>query len=119
MKITILGSQLQNGLQAQLERMAVKRLGFSAYMTQHTATHGERPNSRQLCAQELQAQMLYNSMDAYERKMRAAIAAIDPSLEYEISMKRYLNSYIACPYDSIVIPEDPAEEVEIRDFHVN
>lgn len=119
MKIAIPGHKLQKALQEQLDRVEAKRLEFEAYMEQHTATHGRRPNTNELCAQELQAEILYNSMACYERKMRAAIDVLDSQSDYKMSMTRYLGSYVACPYDNIVIPDNPADEVDIRDFHVN
>lgn len=119
MKIKIPGRKIQSALTEQLTRMKEKRAKYQAYMEQHTEAHGRPPKEGGLCVQEVQARVIYNSMDVYALKLNAAIDAISVDTEYTMSLNHYLCNFVVGPYDNVVVPDDPSVEADLHSLNLN
>lgn len=122
MKITVKGSKLVEKLKAQRERALAKKQEAEAFLAEHTKHHKkEEPAAPReekapglfgrraahgpaICIFEMQVKALTAHIDGHVRRLDAAIEVIDADREVEMSLSKYVNSYVDGPYDGVTFP---------------
>lgn len=128
MKIQVIGKLLISKLVAQRDRALAKKKEAELFLSEHVKHHkqvedkpdanGEDKTTASVralfgsrarrapgpCVFEMQVNALVAHIDSHVRRLDAVIEVIDQTKDYKLSLKNYINSYVDCPYDSVVFP---------------
>lgn len=116
MLITRTGEQLRTTLAATLERLTTHEAQTRDFIEKHRAEHvKERADYKGDCTLLSGVRSLLAQMNAERFRLHAMRDALDPAIEYTLSMKNYVAHYATLPYDSLSLP-DP--ETTVRTEHL-